>query len=767
MSSSITYRDLTQLNWHRTEQALNDRNNPLPPFSVHIPLHFPESDTFVYWDGALNASLLPVPVGLQSGTPACEAALDAMTNRLLSFAPGEMPFLPDFRFTRMERLDGELPVIRSEYFHCDLLYRFDVCVAPNRTLQLRGSVTNLRGETAPAAIRCRLATVPERECRDYHYVPFRWDASRWLQGESASWENGVARYRGVPVAAVTADGCFDVCSESAPPQGTSADFNRDFCCERPHFVRPEQALTAHNGCLRLRTELPPGGTAGFELALRLDWLPDQNAPRPDYATAEKQAAAQWRNLLAGTATADRGDPEENHLITILRLTSLQLLVRHPDPAFLQPSQGGSSERFYVWIWEAMYMLRPLIAFGHFAPVRRVLNFCWSLQDGGSPPVGEFHSLDGAVGTTGPRWANATGSLLALSAEYLKLSRDQEFAESYLIPMARAVRWILGECAATRRCAADGTRPVNYGLMPRACATDGDCGYILSMTDNWLCRGAGLFLELPEARRLPDYEHLHAEWRAYRAEIDHAIDRLRRSDGFIDRKLTAEGQIQPKFESVCGAFLFHDSGLLSARDERMRALTDYCEAHQFDGFFCTPMDRDMIYIGNGEAAMFRFWLRNGAWKKAWCAAQIFRRCAVTADLGLTQERCSRTDRTFTPWQPNGSNNGRLLELLIQGLYLESDFAPEPPEILLFGGIAPFEFAERPRFALSGFHSSCGRLDLELETAAGRCRIEWENPPPAGTRLRCPEHLQWDFPETLDGRTRVLEGICRPATDWWKF
>ena len=149
MSSSITYRDLTQLNWHRTEQALNDRNNPLPPFSVHIPLHFPESDTFVYWDGALNASLLPVPVGLQSGTPACEAALDAMTNRLLSFAPGEMPFLPDFRFTRMERLDGELPVIRSEYFHCDLLYRFDVCVAPNRTLQLRGSVTNLRGVIVP------------------------------------------------------------------------------------------------------------------------------------------------------------------------------------------------------------------------------------------------------------------------------------------------------------------------------------------------------------------------------------------------------------------------------------------------------------------------------------------------------------------------------------------------------------------------------------------------------------------------------------------
>ena len=73
----------------------------------------------------------------------------------------------------------------------------------------------------------------------------------------------------------------------------------------------------------------------------------------------------------------------------------------------------------------------MLQLGHFEAVRRVIEFIFKLQDGGYPPEGDFTSLEGAIGTTGPRWANASGSALVLAAEYAELAGDKNFIKEYL------------------------------------------------------------------------------------------------------------------------------------------------------------------------------------------------------------------------------------------------------------------------------------------------------------------------------------------------
>lgn len=127
----------------------------------------------------------------------------------------------------------------------------------------------------------------------------------------------------------------------------------------------------------------------------------------------EKAERHWSSQLQ--VSADFGMARANDIFRSLQYMELQLLLNpwKDAPAhYLQPCQGGSSERFYVWVWEAMEALRPMVRLGHDDKVRKVLEYILKLQDGGCSPKGEFTTLSGAIGTTGPQWANTTGAALA-------------------------------------------------------------------------------------------------------------------------------------------------------------------------------------------------------------------------------------------------------------------------------------------------------------------------------------------------------------------
>ncbi len=737
-----SYKTIENMSWAQTRTAV--RTDARPPYSVHMPLNLPESRLLVYCDAALNAYTVPVPPDLKTKCPEDHAVIESLRILLVSFAFGEAPFAPDFRLSQLSRPEGGYPLVKARYFAEDIAYELNYRMEPDGLLWIDGKVTNRHIGPKTAVVRCKAGYPRERSVFDYHYISFHWDAACYAHdgggivcdGDTLTGPHG-AFGRIYP-------GGFDFNFEESL-QFTDADYNKNFTCECPYFVQPGMRITEGRNFMRFAAELQPGESREFTLAFQTE--PEKCKTLPGANPVREDMISFWKKYQADTAKIDFGCDKLNDIFRAIQLCNLQLLITEQSQygEILQPCQGGSSERFYVWLWEAMEMLKPMSPLGYFGQVRRVLEFFFMLQDGGCPPSGEFQSLAGAIGTTGPRWASTTGSALLLATQYLKYSEDREFAGEYLPRMIRAAKWILGEVKATRFPLPDGSRSRFHGLMPKARATDGDSGYIIASTDTWSCRGVMELTAYLKQVDHPEYDELAAECRIYQQDIDEALKLITRADGFIDRKMSDEGKITHKFHTIAGAMNYHYSGLIDAADERMKALVKYQEQHNFCGFFCGPMDQDVMYVITVELAMFLFYLRNGEWKKGWAAAQTLLRYGMSSDLYLAQERFSLTDPAYTPWQPNGSGNGRILDLMIGMLYLENR-----EEILLLGGIAPWDLLERESLSITGLHTSSGKMDLHCMNH--RLSASWEYPLPAGTILRLPEH----FIVEAEGNVKVTGG-----------
>ena len=692
------------------------------PYSVHFPLNLPGQDHFIYCDCAFNVYRLDVPPDMRMKDVVCDRVRADLRLPLVSFAFDTPAFVPDFRQSRWERIGGGYPMAHGTFHAFMMQYDLEYALDPETSLtHIRCTVTNHDETPRTGVIRCLQSCPFERAVMEYHYRPFRWDAGHWAE---------LAPDDRQPE--VVGNGGFTVTRGESFAFGDE-EYNLRFGCSRPYSVVPEMRLKTGRGVLCLARELAPGERVSCTLAV--DFSGKAAVPEPDFAAVVRKNRAFW-DRQRGTCRIGFPDAQDAACFDALQWNSLQLLLELDSPSLghiCQPSQGGSSERFYVWVWEAMQCLRPMLQLGHFAPVKKVLDFIFKLQDGGTPPEGRFHSLAGAVGTTGPRWANATGAALLLAADYAVFSGDRAFLDEYLPKMFRAARWILGEVKATRRYRPDGSKGFGFGVMPLCCANDGDWGYVIASTDVWNFAGAEQFARLLKKLGAPEYDEIHAEVEQYRADLSAAIDSVCREDGFIDRKLSDEGKIARVFEKVAGAGYFLETGFASPDEPRFRKYIAFCEREYFDGPFISPMFDGIYYVGNGEQNMFYVYAQLHEWKKAYLAAETFRQCAMTPDLWLMQERYSSADAAFTPWQPNASNNGRYLQMTVRRLFLERG----EQEIILFGGIAPSGMLAGKDCALRGLNTYHGKVDLNLRS--GRMTLAREEAFPAGMRFAFPDFL----------------------------
>ena len=718
----MKYIQAEQTSWLELEGACVYTG--VKPRSVHFPLNLPFGTGLIYCDCAFNVYRLPVPPDMSTRDITSRQLRESMQLEMLSFAFDEPAFIPEFRQSLWRRIGGRYPQAHGEYHAWLLQYDLEYAADPGSgAVFVRAGVTNDDDVPRKAVVRCVQSCPQEMEIWDYHYRPFRWDAEHFSSLKPAVNQPEVTENAGWTVESGSS------CSFA------EADYNRSFGCSRPYIASPSMQLKSGGGLMKFTRELRPGESASFTLAVRFG---DSRQPVENSFDAVAAAGQKYWDGLLGDCRAEFGDAAETDLFYALQWNSLQLLLELDSPKLgkvCQPSQGGTSERFYVWVWEAMQCLRPMLRFGYFAPVRRVLEFFFLLQDGGCPPDGRFASLEGAVGTTGPRWANATGSALLLACDYAMLSGDPDFLKEFLPKMTRAARWILNEVKATRRLNPDGTKAVGYGVMPFARATDGDEGYIIASTDSWNFAGVEAFAKLLKQIGSPDSETVAAEVEEYRRNLSDAIDSVRRDDGFIDRKLTDEGRIARVFTICSGSIKFLETGFGDPNEERFRKLIEYYEKNCFRDRFCGPLFDRIHYIGNSEQTMFCAYLKSRQWKKAHLAQTTFRNCGMTPDLYLMQERCSEVDDAFTPWQPNASNNGRYLTMMIRRLYLENGEA----EIILLGGVPPSGLLPGKNWSIRQLHTAWGKVDLVLEQ--GRFMLMREQPFPAGMKFVFPDYMDF--------------------------
>ncbi len=748
-----SYRDLEHLSW---EDILAENWGGFrPPYTVNLPLQPIHSPDVIHVNGSMTVCRRRAFSGLNHGDTAARNAVQRQAVMKVEFALGDPPAVPDHQRGILKLEGGCLPIAAVSHrtyavevpnYALDngLSFDFTYFCAPTGTvtqnqLWIEGKVTNRAEIPITAHVWAKVNFPAESDIFEFHYIPFYWDATKYPPCDKVSLDGDKILYAGGRIGRIM-PGPFEM------EWVKSRDFADDRYKLNNYFVRPALRYQRVRDAIHLGIKLQPGQMEGFRLMLYTGFEAVTESEvkaleRLDAAGSQEAARRHFESVSTGDATelacaAGRWGEIFSHL----RISTSQMLLRFPDQRGLVPTQGSSSERHFVWVWEAVCMLMPMLRIGAFAPVREALDFIFSLQDGGFPPKGRFTSLQGAIGTTGPKWINSTGSALALAAEYVRVSHDEAFARDYLSRILKAMDWIVGEIRATRVLNADGSRPAWYGLMPFGCGTDGDVGYVISFTDAYTYWGLAKAVRMLKDLGHPQADAYRKELEQYRQDIGTAMESLRRQDGFIARRIATgdPGEYFSRgFENVVGVFHLAFCDAVDVAEPMFLGYLRYFEEQMAHGCFAGRVDDDVMYMGVGEWGWQDIYLRLGQWKKAFAATQINLRYGMTPDTHQVQERFSVTDASFCPWQPNGSGNGKVLDMILKSFYYE-----QGEDAVLLGGIPFAWLRQNKRTLLRNLHTPNGRITLEANMSSPRqCRLELSVTTKGCMpgRIRLPEHF----------------------------
>ena len=333
-----------------------------------------------------------------------ERDLEAKTqdDMLLMFAFDDPPFVPNFRLSKMWLKDNRPPVAFARYYANNIYYQLEYISTRMEDGQssvcVRVSIRNESTADKDVHVRTKLAYYPEDKVFDYHYIPFNWDASKWLPCEKVSLEHNSLVKDGKHIGIIE-NGKMSMEWEK---HREYADSSYDKLLYPQVWYGSGYALKAFrlkhvDNVAHLSQRLRPNETTTFTVKVLVD---DTHATGQQY----EQLAAMTPDEMEKQACRDfdASFPEgstqllfnKNHWSNIFRSLQLsvkQMLIQYPGSNCYQTAQGGSSERFYVWVFEAVNMMRSMLRTGQTEDVRRALDFIFRFKTrvyrllGGSPP----------------------------------------------------------------------------------------------------------------------------------------------------------------------------------------------------------------------------------------------------------------------------------------------------------------------------------------------------------------------------------------------
>jgi hypothetical protein len=636
--------------------------------------------------------------------------------------------VPDYQQSILSLENNKFPVVNANYFAWDIDYNIEYsCNAIDKEqslLFMKITVRNEDEKNRKIDVWTKINFQKEEDLFPWHYFPFSWDASSWKPSKGVSLKDQSIIKDDVMIGKVY-PGNMNL-SWVEEKYFEDKEFNRKFGGHNPYYVIPSMRLKHIDNVIHVNAELKPGEEKTFSIALFTNYnnISNKHLSKLNALSPEKNKEGALENFK-DQFTKDNTElnfPVHNwqDIFIQIQTSALQLMVAYPVQTNLMPTQGGSTERFFVWVWEAVHMLRPMLRTGHFEPVRKSLDYIFSLQDAGSPPEGKVMTTKGSIGTTGPKWMCTTGAALALASDYYMYSNDKEFIDQYLPKILKASQWIIGEIRATRKLNLDGTRPLYYGLMPFGWATDEDVGYVVSMTDGYSFWGLEKTVDLLEKINYKNAPEFRKELELYRKDIELAVKGLAQPNGFIERKIVTDDKdtkLLTKFENVVSSAMLGYTGAIKPDSDIFLKFIKYYEENKAVGYFMGNMDREIAYIGTAEYIWQQIYLSLGEWKKAFAATQINLKYGMTQDTYQVQERYSRRNPAFTPWQPNGSGNGRMLDMMLNSLYFESDEG-----VTLLAAI-PFSWIQANKtIELKNLYTKTGRVNLEVQVVSTEtCKV----------------------------------------------
>lgn len=448
--------------------------------------------------------------------------------------------------------------------------------------------------------------------------------------------------------------------------------------------------------LSFEMTLAPGETKQIQVEIHDTFVRQTEEPEDDRSAAlldEERAIAEsrkiWEKSLSDLAQVHVPEPVIQSIFDTALTNSTQLIVRREDGSAL-PGQGGFNDYTVVYTWEASVYLRMLTRLGETDIVKKTLDYFLSTQENSIGPDGDIVSAEGSFRAY-IFWMGETGSVLGLLADYYLVTKDREWLENHLSIIVKACEWVCKERNATKVFDTEGMKVAHYGLLPKGRVHDWpDSGYFLfSNVTTWqgLSRMAAALAEIGH----PDAPRYNREAEEYKGCILDAIEQGTEmgADGvrWMPNEVYTKSDVRTGVYAIDGPISFIDTGLFEPSDERIPEIEytmrkQYAMSDRFavklpgmeDPSLGVLQERyagapiDLYYVNNSERVWHRTWSLRGEREKALRYFYSTMAFSTTLDTFHVHERFSPQLPWLSPWQPNGSGNGRIMEMILNSLFI---------------------------------------------------------------------------------------------------
>lgn len=436
-------------------------------------------------------------------------------------------------------------------------------------------------------------------------------------------------------------------------------------------------------------------------------------------------AALWKQRLDTAARIHAPEKLVEDIYQVLTCNNLQFLGSARGVAYLRPGQGGFNNFSTVYGWESSNYLPVMERQGFHAEVGRVLDYFLTTQQGPNGPEGDISTAEGCF-RPHIHWMCETGAILGIFAAHTLTSGDYHRLRKDSAALLKAARWIQGQRARTKDVLSDGTKSIHYGLMPAGRASDWpDYAYSL-FTDAYTWYGLDKLARAFEQAGLADAVWLRAESDDYRRCIQAAMRRLLASP---QPDTSSEPRQREEKPVLMSQIPLLETGLVpSACDLVSRIEAALRASGGMSDLFAQRMPQmeddqllrlqeksaggeiDLYYVNLAEKVWHRVWLERGERLKALRYFYMTLAYSTSRDLHLASERFSPQLVWLLPWQPNASGNGRILEMMLNTLYLEDGDSAH-----LLAGVPDAWFAAAQPLGVERLHTPFGQFSFMVKPA----------------------------------------------------
>lgn len=605
---------------------------------------------------------------------------------LYGSAAGAEPSFFDFRQSSHVPHSPQLPVLYSTVNDCDFAYRVASLAFRDADGRMRSyqymSITNQHPVQAKTGYLYYLSTEAEHGQFYAHvnedYIPYESRVEPWLEGMRLEQR------------------AYDASSGCLLDENGKAmlRYQADPACQ----VAYGEATGGYSSALSFVCTLAPGETKHIRIELLDTLVPGRGGDDPgkdqgliDEAAATALAAAQWREQTQGLASIEVPEPIIQSIFDTAKTNTMQLIAQQADGSAL-PGQGGFNDYTVVYTWEAATYLRMLIRLGATDIVQQTLRYFLGTQAGSIGPDGDITSPEGSF-RAHIFWMNETGSVLGLMGNYYLATKDREWMGANLSQVLSACEWISRERTAMKVTDADGNKVPHYGLLPKGRVHDWpDYGYFFfSNAITW--QGLQLMAESLRDCGYAEADRYLAEAEEYRMcileAVRHATYAIPEEGGihWITNEVYTTPDARAAVYALDGPTCLIDNGLIAASDPRIPEIEYVLRKHYaMSDLFAVKLPGmedavlgemqekaaggpiDLYYVNSAELAWHRIWSLRGEREKALRYFYATMAYSTTLDTLHVQERFSPQLPWLSPWQPNGSGNGRIMEMILNTLYI---------------------------------------------------------------------------------------------------